>query len=362
MQSLEFNKAFAALLTAGLTFGLAGQLGKFLVHGEKPHETAIAIADAAPVAAAPAAAALEPVSGLIANADVESGKTRFGQQCGICHSPNEGGKNGVGPNLWSVLGGPHGHAAGFNYSDALKGKQGPWTYEGMNAWLAKPAAYAPGTRMAYAGLPSVQQRAEIIAYIRTLSATPIALPAAVAAVVAPAAAAATPLPPLPLRLQPTARPRRSSPICRISRACSPVPILRTARRSSPSNAASATPRTRVGATVSAPICGTSSGATTRRPKGSTTRPRTRRWPTTPGLMPSSTSGSTSRPSICRGRAWFSRASPITRPGRISSPICGRSRTARNRCPEGSRRARFHAQSGPLKKVTGPPYTGGNGAA
>jgi cytochrome c len=192
MQSLEFNKAFAALLTAGLTFGLAGQLGKFLVHGEKPHETAIAIADAAPVAAAPAAAALEPVSGLIANANVESGKTRFAQQCGICHSPNEGGKNGVGPNLWSVLGSTHGHAAGFNYSDALKGKQGPWTYEGLNAWLAKPAAYAPGTRMAYAGLPSVQQRAEIIAYIRTLSATPIALPAAAAAVVAPAAAAATP--------------------------------------------------------------------------------------------------------------------------------------------------------------------------
>jgi len=192
MQSLEFNKAFAALLTAGLTLGLAGQFGKFLVHGEKPHETAIAIADAAPAAAAPAAATLEPVSALLANANVDAGKTRFAQQCGICHSVNDGGKNGVGPNLYGILGAAHGHAAGFNYSDALKGKAGPWNYEELNAWLAKPAAYAPGTRMAYAGLPSVQQRADIIAYLRTLAATPMALPAAVAAPAAAAPAAAAP--------------------------------------------------------------------------------------------------------------------------------------------------------------------------
>ena len=188
MQSLEFNKAFAALLTAGLTLGLAGQFGKFLVHGERPHETAIAIADASPSAAPAAAAALEPVSGLLANANVDNGKTLVARQCAACHSVNEGGKNGVGPNLYGVLGATHGHAAGFNYSDALKGKKGAWNYEELNAWLAKPATYAPGTRMAFAGLPSVQQRADIIAYLRTLAASPMALPTAAAAAPAPASA------------------------------------------------------------------------------------------------------------------------------------------------------------------------------
>ena len=64
----------------------------------------------------------------------------------------------------------------FNFSNALKGKPGAWSYEELNAWLQKPAAFAPGTRMAFAGINSEKQRADVIAYLRSLSQSPAPLP------------------------------------------------------------------------------------------------------------------------------------------------------------------------------------------
>jgi cytochrome c len=179
MNSLELNKVFAAVLTAGITFMVAGQVGKLLVHGEKPHESAIRIGDptgGAPAAAPAAAPALEPISGLLASADPAAGQTIAQRNCSACHTFTQGGRNGVGPNLYGIVGAPHAHAEGFNYSAAIKGKAGPWNYEELNAWLNKPSAYAPGTRMAYAGLGNTKQRADLIAYLRSLAASPQPLP------------------------------------------------------------------------------------------------------------------------------------------------------------------------------------------
>jgi cytochrome c len=197
MSSLELNKAFAAVLTAGITFMLAGQVGKVLVHGERPHESAIKIGEvAAPAGGAPAAAAgPEPIAGLLANASVENGQGIVQKQCAACHSLNEGGKNGVGPNLYGVVGAGHGHVEGFNYSAVLKSKPGPWSYDALNEWLYKPSAYAPGTRMGYAGLANTQQRADVIAYLRSISPKAPPLPpagAAAAPTAAPATAAVAP--------------------------------------------------------------------------------------------------------------------------------------------------------------------------
>ncbi len=173
MANMEVNKAFAAVLTAGIAFMVTGLVGQQLVHVERPHESAIQIGDVAATqpTQAPAAEApkLEPITPLLANASVQNGQTLAQRLCASCHSFNEGGRNGVGPNLHGVLGSPHGHVDGFSYSAALKGKNEPWNYENMNAWLLKPNAYAAGTRMAFAGIANTQQRADVIAYLKSIS-------------------------------------------------------------------------------------------------------------------------------------------------------------------------------------------------
>jgi cytochrome c len=170
--SLELNKVFAAILTAGITFGVAGVVGRLIVHPTTPKESAIQVGEPAPAqaVAAVAAPALEPISPLLAAANVQNGQQLAQRQCASCHSFNEGGRNGVGPNLYGIIGANHARADGFNYSAAIRGMAGkPWVYEEMNAWLANPRAYAPGNKMTYAGLASVQNRADLIAYLRSIS-------------------------------------------------------------------------------------------------------------------------------------------------------------------------------------------------
>jgi cytochrome c len=129
-----------------------------------------------------------PIAALLATADPASGESYAKKVCAACHSLNEGGKAIIGPNLYGVVGGPHAHMAGFGYSDALKAKQGPWTYDELFAWLTKPDAYAPGTRMAFPGIKNAKLRLDVIAYLRTLSHHPEPLPEAEAK---PSAAAQT---------------------------------------------------------------------------------------------------------------------------------------------------------------------------
>jgi cytochrome c len=148
-------------------------------------------------AAAPAAAstALPSLIPLLASADVTKGAAFVQQQCSSCHTLNAGGAAGVGPNLYGVLGGPMFARAGFTYSDAAKAKaKGNWDYDSMNLWLTDPQTYAPGTAMSYSGIKNTQTRADAIAYLRSLAATPIPLPtpAEVKAASAPAAGAPAP--------------------------------------------------------------------------------------------------------------------------------------------------------------------------
>ena len=76
----------------------------------------------------------------------------------------------MGPNLYGIVGAKHAHMEGFNYSPALRGMADkPWTYEELNAWVHSPRAYAPGNRMSFAGLSNTQQRANLIAYLRSIS-------------------------------------------------------------------------------------------------------------------------------------------------------------------------------------------------
>lgn len=188
MNSSEINKIMASVLVAGITFMVAGIVGTALVHPKRLDKPAIHIEVAPPPGAgpAPAAPALEPIAPLMAAANPENGARIARQQCGACHNFAQGGPNGVGPNLWAILGAPHARTAGFTYSPAIAGmKDKPWSYEELNAFLANPRTYAPGTRMGYAGMASATQRADVIAYLRTLDASPKPLPEVVAAPAAP---------------------------------------------------------------------------------------------------------------------------------------------------------------------------------
>jgi cytochrome c len=179
--SLEFNKAAAAVLTAGITFMIAGVVADGLVSPKRLHHAAIATGSApaaAPAAAAPAAApALEPIGPLLAAASADSGRQIAQRACASCHNFVQGGPNGVGPNLYGVLNAPHARQPGFNYSAANRALSDKlWDYEALNAFIAKPATAMPGTRMAFAGLANNAQRADVIAFLRSLAPSPAPLP------------------------------------------------------------------------------------------------------------------------------------------------------------------------------------------
>lgn len=184
MNAYEFNKIAGALLTAMLVTMVIGVVGNVLVHPKKLEKAAYVVegVEAKPEAGAAAApAVLAPIAPLLANASVDAGKAVF-KQCAACHTPDKGGKNGVGPNLYDTVGSKKAHVQGFAYSNAMKaasekgGDEALWSYERLNAFIANPKAVVPGTKMTFAGLRKPEDRANVIAYLRTLSDSPKPLP------------------------------------------------------------------------------------------------------------------------------------------------------------------------------------------
>ena len=106
-----------------------------------------------------------PLALLLNEGSAEAGEAVFAK-CTACHTIAQGGANGIGPNLWGVMGKPVGqHVAGFAYSSALADHGGEWNYENMSDWLASPRAFASGTKMSFAGLSSPEDRANVMLYL-----------------------------------------------------------------------------------------------------------------------------------------------------------------------------------------------------
>jgi cytochrome c len=100
-------------------------------------------------------------------ADANAGKGVF-TRCAACHAVNKGGLNGLGPNLFAVVGRKAGAKSDFGYSGAMKNAGFAWTPQKLDAYIAHPAAVVPGNRMAFAGIPNAKDRADLIAYLATL--------------------------------------------------------------------------------------------------------------------------------------------------------------------------------------------------
>ncbi|MCW5731931.1 MAG: cytochrome c family protein [Alphaproteobacteria bacterium] len=178
MDSFELNKIAGAVLFCMLVIVGLHNLGNILVAPKKLAENAYKVEVPETEGAATATAAAEPakpIAELLAAADAKRGEVQF-RKCATCHTPDKGGANRVGPNLWDIVGNKMAHIDGFAYSNNLAGKGGTWGYEELSAFIANPRAFIPGTKMAFAGIRKPEERADLLAYLRTLSDSPKPLP------------------------------------------------------------------------------------------------------------------------------------------------------------------------------------------
>jgi cytochrome c len=179
----RFNTIAGWALFAGI-IALGGAIvSSHYFHDERPEKMGYAI-EGVEAEGEGGAAAGPGLNTLLASADIAAGEKVFAK-CAACHTVNQGGANGIGPNLYATVGEPVGQGkGGFAFSEALKSKGGAWTFEQLDHWLKSPREFAPGTKMTFAGLGNPVDRANIIAWMNTQGSN-LPLPAADAA---PAAA------------------------------------------------------------------------------------------------------------------------------------------------------------------------------
>ena len=180
MDGFEFNKVAGAVLSALLVI-FGGRTVFDIVSREHPPEKpgwALPVTEPASAAtskeAAPAFDAKQVVE-QVGKADADAGQNVF-KRCMQCHTPQKGGPNLVGPNLWGVVGREVGKHAGFPYSEAMKTHGGSWTWDQLATYIHDPKAALPGNKMAFPGIKDATQLADLLAYLRKLNDNPPALP------------------------------------------------------------------------------------------------------------------------------------------------------------------------------------------
>jgi cytochrome c len=181
MDSFELNKIIGAVLATCIVLLVMSFTAGALFASKPPEKPGFAIAAkeaGAGKEAAAAAAPSEPIEKLLQTASVEKGQAAV-KVCQTCHTFDKNGPNRVGPNLYGIVGDHKGEGrGGFNFSAGMKAKGGTWSYDDLNQFIANPKGFVPGTAMGFAGIQKDGQRADVIAYLRTLSDSPVPLPTA----------------------------------------------------------------------------------------------------------------------------------------------------------------------------------------
>jgi cytochrome c len=182
MDSFKLNKIAMAFLGTVFVLMSADFISASLFHSQVPEKAGYMIeadeGDSHANDTKKAGPAYDPIASLLANADLDAG-IKVAKKCASCHTFEKGGKKKVGPNLYNIVNGAMAKIDGFAYSAALKSFAGDknWDYAALNGFLYKPKKYVKGTAMGFAGLKKTEDRANIIAYLRSLSDSPAPLPA-----------------------------------------------------------------------------------------------------------------------------------------------------------------------------------------
>jgi len=257
MDSFERNKILGAILfTLLVVMSLSIFAGEIYSPAapEKPGFVIEVAEESTEGGAAPVVAQDPPIAVLLASAKVDAGEA-VAKKCGACHNFVEGAGAKVGPDLYNVVDRGIGSVEGFKYSAPLQAAHGEgkkWTYEHLYHFLKNPKADMPGTAMGFAGLPKPEDRANLIAYLRTLAHEPVPLPAPEAAAPAEAAPAAAEAPAAPATdAAPAAEPAPAAPAAPAAEPA-PAPAAEPAPAAPAAEPAPAAPAPAVPATEPAP--------------------------------------------------------------------------------------------------------------
>jgi len=197
MDSFEWNKIIGAVLGTVMLIFVIRLVAEKVYEPEAPAKPGYIVEGVVESAGGGAVAPVEETvpdwGTVLPKADAAAGKT-VSAKCEQCHDISSAKTTKIGPPLWGVIGRSRATVAGFSYSSGMMSDHGPWTFTLLFKYLKSPASMVPGTKMSFAGLRSADDRINLLAFLRTQSDSPVAIPPPAPVAAAPAAAPAAAAP------------------------------------------------------------------------------------------------------------------------------------------------------------------------